>query len=61
MARWDKEEWRLFVACSLFTELRSYENKKCPFTWQRESADMATILEPYSQPAPVTKLRLATN
>ena len=45
MAHWDKEDWRLFVACLLFSELKTYENSKYPFTWQRESADMATILE----------------
>lgn len=45
MALWNKEEWRLFVACSLFTGLQNYENSKYPTTWQRESADMATILE----------------
>jgi hypothetical protein len=45
MACWTREEWRLFVACSLFTELKNYENSKYPITWQRESADMATILE----------------
>ena len=45
MAHWNKEDWRLFVACLLFSELKAYENSKYVFTWQRESADMATILE----------------
>jgi hypothetical protein len=45
LARWDKEDWRLFVACLLFTELKRNEYSKEVFTWQRESADMATILE----------------
>jgi hypothetical protein len=45
MAKWNKEDWRLFVACLLFSELKAYENSKEVFTWQRESADMATILE----------------
>jgi hypothetical protein len=45
VAHWSKEEWRVFVACLLFTELKEYENRKEVFTWQREAADMATILE----------------
>lgn len=45
MSHWNEEDWRLFVACLLFTELKTYENSKYTFTWQRESADMATILE----------------
>jgi hypothetical protein len=45
VARWGKEDWRLFVACLLFKGLKKYEGAKSPFTWQRESADMATILE----------------
>jgi hypothetical protein len=45
MAKWDQEDWRLFVACLLFSELRQGEHSKQVFTWQRESADMATILE----------------
>jgi len=44
-AHWHREDWRLFVACLLFNELKTYENEKYFFTWQRESADMATILE----------------
>jgi len=45
MAHWDKEDWRLFVACLLFTELKAYENSKEVFTWRRESANLVTILE----------------
>jgi len=45
VARWQKEDWRLFVACLLYSELQQYENSKHVFTWQRESADLATILE----------------
>jgi hypothetical protein len=45
MATWKKEEWRLFVACLLYSELKAYENSKYVFIWQRESADMATLLE----------------
>jgi hypothetical protein len=45
VAHWQKEDWRLFVACQLFSEQHQYENSKQTFGWQRESADLATILE----------------
>lgn len=45
MARWGSEDMRVFVACLLFSGLQSREHTKDVFTWQRESADMATILE----------------
>lgn len=45
MAKWHREEWRLFAACLLFSELKEYENQKQIFGWQRESADLSTILE----------------
>jgi len=44
-ARWDGEDWRLFIACLLFSELKNYEYVKKTFMWQREAADMTTILE----------------
>jgi hypothetical protein len=43
--KWQAEDWRLFVAALLFSGLRDYDNKKNVFGWQREAADMATILE----------------
>jgi hypothetical protein len=45
MARGTREDWRLFVACLMYSGLTEYDNSKYPFIWQRESADMATILE----------------
>jgi hypothetical protein len=45
MAKWDGEDWRVFVASLLFAELRKGEHSKQVFTWQREAANMATILE----------------
>ncbi len=42
---WKNEDWRLFTAVILFTGLKKYENSKTPFGWQRESAEMSTILE----------------
>ncbi|MGO9264976.1 MAG: hypothetical protein ACLQBA_08830 [Candidatus Binataceae bacterium] len=43
--KWDEEDWRLFVAMLLFSGLQDYGHGKNPFSWQRESADMATLLE----------------
>jgi hypothetical protein len=43
--KWNKEDWRLFVASLLFDGLKKYDNSKNSFGWQRESADMAAILE----------------
>lgn len=45
VARWRQEDWRLFTACALFSGLHQYENSKQVFGWQRESTDLATILE----------------
>ncbi len=45
VTRWTEEQWRLFVASLLYSELQQYEHGKQVFTWQRESADLATILE----------------
>jgi hypothetical protein len=42
---WDKEDWRLFVSLSLYSGLKDYENSKSSLGWQRETAEMATILE----------------
>ena len=42
---WDKEDWRLFVATFLYNGLKDYEKSKSSFGWQRESAEMTTILE----------------
>ncbi|MDD5144772.1 MAG: DUF4209 domain-containing protein [Candidatus Pacebacteria bacterium] len=42
---WNKEDWRLFIAAFLYSGLKDYENSKSLFGWQRESAEMATILE----------------
>jgi len=42
---WKEEDWRLFVAALLYSGLKEYDNRKTSFGWQRESADMATILE----------------
>jgi hypothetical protein len=43
--KWNDEDWRLFVAGWFYSGLREYDNSKNSFGWQRESADMASILE----------------
>jgi hypothetical protein len=43
--KWEKEDWRLFVASRLFSNLKNYDTGKDPFEWQRESAEMGAILE----------------
>ncbi|MES2023123.1 MAG: hypothetical protein V4439_00370 [Patescibacteria group bacterium] len=42
---WGKEDWRLFMACGFYEGLEEYERSKTSYTWQRESADMAVLLE----------------
>jgi len=42
---WADEDWRLYMAASFYSGLEEYENSKAIYTWQRESADMATLLE----------------
>lgn len=42
---WTKEEWRLYVAALLYLGLQQYDKIKNSFGWQRESADMAALLE----------------
>ena len=42
---WDKEDWRLFAAALLHHGLQEYDGGKSVFGWQRESADMAAVLE----------------
>lgn len=44
-ARWRSEDWRLFVASQLYLGLREFHNRKSYFGWQRESADIAAMLE----------------
>lgn len=42
---WSKEDWRLYMASIFYSGLEEYERSKSSYTWQRESADMATLLE----------------
>ncbi len=44
-AKWNKEDWRLFIAFEMFTGLRKYEFRKKSFLWQEEAAALSTILE----------------
>lgn len=43
--KWNDEDWRLFMAATFYRDLEGYELGKSIYTWQRESADMATLLE----------------
>lgn len=43
--RWTKENWRLYTAWLLYSGLIEYDQWKSTIGWQRESADMSTILE----------------
>ncbi len=43
--KWNEEDWRLFAAGLLYSGLKDYDTGKNAFGWQRESADMASILE----------------
>lgn|GEM_PF-1035817 len=43
--QWEKEDWRLFVACRFFSNLKDYDDGRDPFEWQRESAEMGATLE----------------
>ncbi|MFA5132229.1 MAG: hypothetical protein WC444_02790 [Candidatus Paceibacterota bacterium] len=42
---WTEEDWRLFMAAGFYEGLEEYSKGKTSYTWQRESADMATLLE----------------
>ncbi|MFH1533398.1 MAG: hypothetical protein ABID64_00525, partial [Nitrospirota bacterium] len=42
---WDKEQWRLSIACLLFYKLEKHQNSKEVMTWQKECADLVTIFE----------------
>jgi len=43
--RWSEEDWRLYMASTFYNGLEGYERLKSLYTWQRESADMSTLLE----------------
>lgn len=43
--KWEREDWRLFVASRLFSNLKDYDTGKSAFEWQRESAEMGAALE----------------
>lgn len=42
---WTREDWRIFVAGFLYQGLRDYEDLKDSLGWQRDSADIASVLE----------------
>ena len=42
---WSREDWRLYMASIFYSGLEEHERSKSFYTWQRESADMSTLLE----------------
>ena len=42
---WDREQWRLSIACLLFNELEKYQKSKEIMTWQKECAEIVTLYE----------------
>jgi len=43
--KWDREQWRLSIACLLFSELEQYQRSKKVMTWQKECAEIVTLYE----------------
>ncbi len=43
--KWDREKWRLSIACLLFGELEQYQRSKKVMTWQKECAEIVTLYE----------------
>ena len=43
--KWSRENWRLSIACSLFSGLSKYQKVKYPMRWQAECADIAAFYE----------------
>lgn len=43
--KWGREDWRLSIACSSFSELSKYQKVKYPMRWQEECADIAAFYE----------------
>ena len=43
--KWDREQWRLSIACLLFSELEQYQRSKRIMTWQKECAEIVTLYE----------------
>jgi hypothetical protein len=45
VVKWSDEDWRIYMACTFYYDLGRYQSSKSTYMWQRESADMATLLE----------------
>lgn len=43
--RWNKEQWRLCVACQLFKSFQKYQFSKDIMTWQKECAEAVNFYE----------------
>lgn len=42
---WDREKWRLSIACLLYNRLEKYQRSFQMLTWQNECADIVTLYE----------------
>ncbi|MBI2463583.1 hypothetical protein HYV57_01355 [Candidatus Peregrinibacteria bacterium] len=42
---WNREQWRLSLACLLFSELEQYQKSKDVMIWQKECAEIVTLYE----------------
>lgn len=45
VAKWDREDWRLYISCLLFQDLGKYQRSKQIMTWQAECADVVSFYE----------------
>lgn len=45
VAKWGREDWRMYVSCLLFNELAKYQRSKQVMTWQAECADIVSFYE----------------
>src|SRR3989344_3418626 len=45
VAKWNREDWRMYVSCLLFNKLAKYQRSKQVMTWQAECADIVSFYE----------------
>lgn len=43
--KWDREQWRLSIACLLFNDLEKYQRSKQIMHWQKECTEIVTLYE----------------
>ena len=45
VAKWNREDWRMYISCLLFDKLAKYQHSKNPMTWQAECAETVSFYE----------------